>query len=103
MGIGERKMTRPDEPEEPLHERLRALRIDPPAEPFPRQLHGKLAAVRPSSSWIRKLGFLRPRQQGAWPASGVLAGIATFLILSAVEPVPRTTNPQTATAPSAGT
>jgi hypothetical protein len=62
--------------------RVRALRVDPPSEPFASRLHQRLVAAGPPPAPIHRLrGWLRARPHVTWPAAGVLAGAGTFALL----------------------
>ena len=71
-------------PEDPVAVRLRALAVDPPEQPFTARLHARLSAAGPPPRarwWFRVVTWLRARPQITWPAAGVLAGLATFVLL----------------------
>ena len=78
-------MTR-EERDTEIRERLRALRVDPAEGDFRAGLRARLVADGPprvpSLAWrlLSPLHGLR----WAWPAAGVAAGLATFLVLSMV-------------------
>lgn len=77
--------------ERALREQLGALREDPPELGFQASLHRRLAAAgppEPASGWDRVRSFFRRRAPVLWPAVGVAAGVAAFLILSAVQAPP---------------
>ena len=70
-----------------LRERLRALREEPAEGDFQSLLHRRLVAAgppEPASGWERVRAWWRPRAPMLWPVAGVVAGVVTFLVLSAV-------------------
>jgi hypothetical protein len=86
-------MTESEETEDRvLRERLGALREDPPEFGFQAALHRRLVAAgppEPGPGWDRVRWLFQRRAPWLWPVLGVAAGIATFLVLSAVrEPPP---------------
>jgi len=92
-------MSGPDEARgEEIRQRLRDLRVDPPDEGFEASLHRRLveagspAAPGPwARLWMRGGG----RRRWAWPAAGLAAGAAAFLVLGVLRgpsaPVPERT------------
>lgn len=85
-------MTESEETEErALRERLAALREDPAELGFQAALHRRLVAAgppEPASGWDRvRLAFRRPAPW-LWPVMGVAAGIAAFLVMSALQQPP---------------
>jgi hypothetical protein len=81
-----------------LRERLSALREDLPDAGFQSALHRKLVAAgppEPAPGWDRVRWWLRRGAPVLWPVLGLAAGVATFLVLSAVrqspEPLPSET------------
>jgi len=77
--------------ERELRQRLGALREDPPELGFQAALHRRLVAAgppEPAPGWDRVRSFLRRRAPVLWPAVGVAAGVATFLVLSAAQQPP---------------
>ena len=82
-------MTDPGEAEDRvLRERLRALREDMPDTGFQSALHRRLVAAgppEPAPGWERIREFLRRGAPVLWPALGVAAGVAAFLVMSAVQ------------------
>jgi hypothetical protein len=77
--------------ERALRERLAALREEPPELGFQASLHRQLVAAgppEPAPGWDRVRWFLRRSAPVLWPAVGVAAGVAAFLILSAVQTPP---------------
>jgi hypothetical protein len=66
--------------------RLRALRVDPPEQPFAARLHERLSAAGPPPAprwWFRAMIWLRMRPQITWPTAGILAGVSCFVLLMA--------------------
>ena len=79
-------MTDPLDEEEMLRG-LRALRVDPPAEPFQGGLHRRLveAGAPPALSWLASLrGGMTRRPALLWPAAGVLCGVLAFVVMGRV-------------------
>lgn len=77
--------------ERALRQRLGALREDPPELGFQAALHRRLVAAgppEPAPGWDRVRSFLRRGAPVLWPAVGVAAGVAAFLVMSAVQPPP---------------
>jgi hypothetical protein len=95
-------MTEPGESEDrALRERLRALREDLPEAGFQSALHRRLVAAgapEPVSGLDRLRQLLRRPGPLLWPAAGVAAGVAAFLLMSAVQKpaVPRDATARTA-------
>ncbi|WPB76930.1 hypothetical protein KYC5002_49125 [Archangium violaceum] len=87
-------MTEPEDMEDrALRERLGALREDPAELGFQASLHRRLVAAgppEPAPGWDRVRWFFRRRAPWLWPMAGAAAGIAAFLVMSAVQqpPVP---------------
>jgi hypothetical protein len=85
-------MSDPEAEDRALRERLRALREDPPELDFQSRLHRRLVEAgppEPASGWERVRGWWHRGAPVLWPALGVVAGVAAFLIMSAVRaPVP---------------
>jgi hypothetical protein len=85
-------MTHPEPGEDgALLQRLRALREERPESAFRESLHRRLVAAgppEPSGAWERIAAFCRRRAPILWPAVGVAAGVATFLLLSALQRPP---------------
>lgn len=83
-------MSELDEIEErALRQRLAALREDPPELDFQAALHRRLVAAgppEPAPGWDRVRAFFRRRAPVLWPAVGVAAGVAAFLVMGAVQP-----------------
>ena len=80
--------------ERALRERLGALREDPPEQGFQAALHRRLVAAgapEPTSVEERLRRFFRRGAPLLWPSFGVAAGVAAFLLMSAVQqpPTPR--------------
>jgi hypothetical protein len=80
--------------ESALRQRLGALREDPPELGFQAALHRRLVAAgppEPAPGWDRVRSFLRRGAPVLWPVVGIAAGVAVFLVLSAVQqpPVPQ--------------
>ena len=74
--------------ERALRQRLGALREDPPELGFQAALHRRLVAAgppEPAPGWDRVRSLLRRRAPVLWPVVGVAAGVATFLVLSAMQ------------------
>jgi hypothetical protein len=83
----------PDREERALRERLAALRDDAPGPDFQASLHRRLVAAgppEPGPGWDRVRWLFQHRAPVLWPTLGVAAGLATFLVLSALQqpPVP---------------
>ena len=82
-------MSDPDAEDRVLRERLRALREDPAeGEDFASLLHRRLVAAgppEPAPGWERVRERLRRGAPVLWPATGVVAGVAAFLLLSALK------------------
>jgi len=79
----------PISPEPGVEARLRALRVDPPEDGFSAELHRRLAAVgppRPVGLWGRVRQGMERWRPALWPAVGVAAGVAAFLVLGALRP-----------------
>jgi hypothetical protein len=77
--------------ESALRQRLRELREDPPELGFQAALHRRLVAAgppEPAPGWDRVRSFLRRSAPVLWPVVGVAAGVAAFLVMSAVQPPP---------------
>ena len=85
-------MTEPEETEDrALRERLGALREDPADLGFQASLHRRLVAAgppEPAPGWDRVRWFFQQRGPWLWPAAGAAAGVAAFLLMSAVQPPP---------------
>lgn len=81
-------MSEPEESEDrALRERLAALRDDAPGPDFQALLHRRLVEAgppTPAPGWDAVRAFWRRRAPVLWPAVGVAAGVATFLVLGAV-------------------
>ncbi|HVE86897.1 MAG TPA: hypothetical protein VND93_28775 [Myxococcales bacterium] len=84
-------MTDPQTSAEPgvgVEARLRALRVDPPDAGFSAELHRRLAAAGPPPApgpWARWRVALERWRPALWPAAGVAAGVAAFLVLGALQ------------------
>jgi hypothetical protein len=94
--------TRPRE-EDAIALRVRALNVDPPSEPFASRLHERLVAAGQNArahGWRRLRDWLRARPHVTWPAAGMLAGAATFALLTVFARAPRA--PIAAVEPAAG-
>jgi hypothetical protein len=77
--------------ESALRQRLGALREDPPELGFQAALHRRLVAAgppEPAPGWDRVRSFLRRGAPVLWPVVGIAAGVAAFLVLSAVQQPP---------------
>ena len=88
--------------ERELREQLAALREDPPELGFQASLHRRLVAAgapEPASGWDRVRSFLRRSAPVLWPAVGVAAGVAAFLVMSTVQQQPPAQPLATAEAP----
>src|SRR4051812_45657651 len=90
-------MTEPQpSPEPEVESRLRALRVDSPDAGFSAELHRRLAAAGPPPSpgiWGKvRVGMERWRPL-LWPAAGVAAGVAAFLVLGALQHPPEAPEP----------
>lgn len=87
-------MIEPEETEDrALRERLGALREDPADSGFQASLHRRLVAAgppEPAPGWDSVRWLFRRRAPWLWPVAGAAAGIAAFLMMSAVQqpPVP---------------
>jgi hypothetical protein len=85
-------MTELEEREErALRERLGALREDPAELGFQASLHRRLVAAGPpgpAPGWDRVRWFFQRRAPWLWPVLGAAAGVAAFLLMSAVQPPP---------------
>jgi len=83
-------MTEPQiSPEPGVEARLRALRVDPPEDGFSADLHRRLAAAGPPrvpGMWAKLRQGLERWRPVMWPAVGVAAGVAAFLVLAALQP-----------------
>lgn len=67
-----------------LGERLRALAVDPPDHGFRAALHQRLLAegLPGPVPWSERIGgWLRDRRPWLWPASGLAAGLAAYVLL----------------------
>jgi hypothetical protein len=74
--------------ERELRQRLAALREDPPELGFQASLHRRLVEAgppEPASGWDRVRSFLRRGAPVLWPAVGAAAGVAAFIVMSAVQ------------------
>jgi hypothetical protein len=83
----------PISPEPGVEARLRALRVDPPDGDFSAELHRRLAAAgppRPMGVWGRVRQGMERWRPVLWPAVGVAAGVAAFLVLGALRPTSST-------------
>jgi hypothetical protein len=77
--------------ERALRQRLGALREDPPELGFQASLHRRLVAAgppEPAPGWDRVRSFLRRGAPVLWPSVGVAAGVAAFLVMSALQQPP---------------
>ncbi|WP_375769590.1 hypothetical protein NR798_01530 [Archangium gephyra] len=85
-------MTEPEDMEDgALRERLGALREEPAELGFQASLHRRLVAAgppEPAPGWDRVRGLFRRRAPWLWPVAGAAAGIAAFLMMSAVQQPP---------------
>jgi hypothetical protein len=85
-------MTETEESEErALRERLAALREDPAESDFQATLHRRLVAAgppEPAPGWDRVRWLFRRNAPWLWPMCGVAAGIAAFLVMSALQQPP---------------
>jgi hypothetical protein len=73
-----------------LRDRLRELRVDAPDDGFSASLHRRLVsagAPDAPSIWRRLWPSLRGEPRVLWPAFGVAAGVAVFLVLGQVRDV----------------
>jgi len=96
-------MTRPDDSQEQeVRQRLQALRTDSPDEAFRLALHRRLveAGPPPAPSALARLSEALRQPWLRWPALGVAAGVAVFLLLSPRAPqgAPDEGGPATASA-----
>jgi hypothetical protein len=90
-------MTEPD-----LRERLRTLRVDLPDGGFSASLHRRLVSAGAPTKpawWHRWRSATGSRT--FWPAVGVAAGIAAFMLLTLLRPVP--SHPSFSESPAAAT
>jgi hypothetical protein len=74
-----------------LRQSLGALAVDRPDDGFRAALHRRLAtepAPAPLRWSDRARAWLRDRRAWMWPAAGVAAGVATFVVLVAVRGLP---------------
>jgi hypothetical protein len=85
-------MTEPEDTEDRvLRERLGALREDPADSGFQASLHRRLVAAgppEPGPGWDRVRWLFQHRAPWLWPVAGVAAGMAAFLVMSAVQESP---------------
>jgi hypothetical protein len=86
-------MSEPEELNEDseLRARLGALRDDAPGPGFQSALHRKLVAAgppEPGPGWDRVRWFFQHRPAVVWPSVGIAAGVAAFLVLSAMQEPP---------------
>ncbi len=74
----------PDGQDHELRRRLAALRIDPPEGDFALALRRRLVEAGPPAppSWLARLREAVRLPRLLWPAVGVAAGVAAFLILA---------------------
>ena len=85
-------MSEPEETEDrALRERLGALREDTPSLGFQSALHRRLVEAgppEPGPGWDRVRWLFRRRAPWLWPVMGAAAGVAAFLMMSAVQQPP---------------
>lgn len=91
-------MSEPEENEDrALRERLAALRDDAPGLDFQATLHRRLVEAgppTPAPGWDAVRSFWRRHAPVLWPAVGIAAGVATFLVLGAVRDLPGANVPE---------
>ncbi len=86
-----------------LRQSLRALAVDPPDGGFRAALHRRLAAepTPAPAGWRDRARTWFGRQHAwLWPATGVAAGVATFIVLAAVRGLPTPQPPVGVSLPS---
>lgn len=80
-----------DREERALRERLAALRDDAPGPGFQSALHRRLVEAgppEPGPGWDRVRWLFQHRAPVLWPSVGLAAGVAAFLVLSALQEPP---------------
>jgi hypothetical protein len=77
-------MSRPQDQDDELRQRLRQLRVDPPAADFHARLHQRLAEAGPPAAppWWQRLPEIWRSPRVLWPAAGLAAGVMVFLALT---------------------